>query len=61
MKKFKEVRLRNNMERHLIMPHGSYLINLGSPEDEKLEKSRQAFVDELSRCEQVRDFSEKIQ
>jgi len=34
-----------------ILPHDSYLINLGHPEDEKLEKSRNAFVDELQRCE----------
>ena len=34
-----------------ILPHDSYLINLGHPEVEKLEKSRNAFVDELRRCE----------
>jgi len=34
-----------------ILPHDSYLINLGHPEAEKLEKSRNAFVDELQRCE----------
>ncbi len=34
-----------------ILPHDSYLINLGHPEVEKLEKSRNAFVDELQRCE----------
>jgi len=33
-----------------ILPHDSYLINLGHPEVEKLEKSRDAFVDELERC-----------
>jgi len=33
-----------------ILPHDSYLINLGHPEVEKLEKSREAFVDELERC-----------
>lgn len=33
-----------------ILPHDSYLINLGHPEIEKLEKSRDAFVDELERC-----------
>ncbi|MEX1010444.1 MAG: deoxyribonuclease IV [Balneolaceae bacterium] len=36
-----------------IMPHDSYLINLGHPEREKLEKSRRAFLDELQRCEQL--------
>ncbi|MCW8838329.1 MAG: deoxyribonuclease IV [Thiovulaceae bacterium] len=34
-----------------ILPHDSYLINLGHPEEEKLQKSREAFVDELERCE----------
>ena len=33
-----------------ILPHDSYLINLGHHEVEKLEKSRDAFVDELERC-----------
>lgn len=33
-----------------ILPHDSYLINLGHPEVEKLEKSRKAFKDELERC-----------
>ena len=35
------------------MPHDSYLINLGAPEAEKLEKSRNAFVDEMHRCRQL--------
>ncbi len=35
-----------------ILPHDSYLINLGSPDPEGLEKSRKAFLDELQRCEQ---------
>lgn len=34
-----------------ILPHDSYLINLGHPEEEKLEKSRNAFIDELERCD----------
>lgn len=36
-----------------ILPHASYLINLGHPEAEALEKSRNAFLDEMSRCEQL--------
>ncbi len=36
-----------------ILPHDSYLINLGHPEAEGLEKSRNAFLDELQRCEQL--------
>jgi deoxyribonuclease IV len=34
-----------------ILPHDSYLINLGNPEKEMLSKSRKAFLDEMSRCE----------
>ena len=36
-----------------ILPHDSYLINLGHPEKEKLKKSRNAFIEEMSRCEQL--------
>ncbi len=33
-----------------VLPHDSYLINLGHPEKDKLEKSREAFIDEVERC-----------
>ncbi len=36
-----------------VIPHDSYLINLGHPEKEKLQKSRDAFLDEMQRCEQL--------
>ncbi len=36
-----------------ILPHDSYLINLGAPDDEKLSKSRAAFIDEFERCFQL--------
>jgi len=36
-----------------ILPHDSYLINLGHPEEEGLTKSRMAFLDEMQRCEQL--------
>ncbi len=36
-----------------ILPHDSYLINLGHPEAEGLAKSRAAFLDEMHRCEQL--------
>lgn len=49
---------RKNCERfdfkpEYILPHDSYLINLGHPEKESIEKSRQAFLDEMQRCEQL--------
>ena len=34
-----------------ILPHDSYLINLGSPDAESLEKSRKSFIEEMHRCE----------
>lgn len=36
-----------------VVTHDSYLINLGSPEEKKLEKSRNAFLDEVQRCDQL--------
>lgn len=36
-----------------ILPHDSYLINLGSPDDDRLAQSQQAFLDEMQRCEQL--------
>ena len=34
-----------------ILPHDSYLINLGHPEAEGLAKSRESFFEEMRRCE----------
>lgn len=36
-----------------VLPHDSYLINLGNPDEEALAKSRNAFLDEMQRCEQL--------
>lgn len=36
-----------------ILPHASYLINLGNPDPTNLKKSRDAFLDEMQRCEQL--------
>ncbi len=38
---------------HLILPHDNFLINLGSPDPEKLDKSRKSFLDEMKRCAQL--------
>jgi len=38
---------------HQILPHDSYLINLGSPDPEGLGRARHSFIDEMSRCVQV--------
>lgn len=37
----------------MILPHDSYLINLGNPNREALEKSRNSFNDEMLRCSQL--------
>lgn len=37
----------------MILPHDSYLINLGNPDSAALRRSREAFLDELRRCEQL--------
>ena len=49
---------RNNCEKYgykpyQILPHDSYLINLGNPDPAGLERSRDAFTDEMKRCEQL--------
>ncbi len=36
-----------------VLPHDSYLINLGHPDAEGLARSRTAFLNEMSRCEQL--------
>ncbi len=36
-----------------VLPHDSYLINLGNPDPEKRAKSLGAFIDELTRCHQL--------
>ena len=37
----------------MVLPHDSYLINLGHPTEEGITKSRDAFLDEMLRCEQL--------
>lgn len=49
---------RANCEQHgfrpeQILPHDSYLINLGHPETRAREKSQAAFLDEMQRCQQL--------
>ena len=50
---FKENCEKYNLQTDYILPHDSYLINLGHPESEGLQKSRDAFLDEMQRCEQL--------
>ena len=50
---FKENCGKLGFDSPLYPPHDSYLINLGHPEEEGLQKSRAAFLDEMQRCEQL--------
>ena len=50
---FKENCAKYDFQPEYILPHDRYLINLGHPEPEGLEKSRAAFLDEMQRCEQL--------
>ena len=50
---FKENLKKAGIAPEHVLPHDSYLINLGHPEEEKLLRSREAFIDELVRCEQL--------
>ncbi|XP_064624941.1 uncharacterized protein LOC135486211 [Lineus longissimus] len=51
--KFRKACKDHHFPPHLILPHGSYLMNLGSPKPDLLQKSRDLLVEELSRCEQL--------
>ena len=50
---FGENRRTDHYQPAQILPHDSYLINLGHPDEEALRKSRAAFLDEMQRCEQL--------
>lgn len=50
---FKERCAQYGFEPGFILPHDSYLINLGHPQEEGLAKSRAAFLDEMERCQQL--------
>ena len=51
--KFKEKMDEFGYTADMVLPHDSYLINLGHPLKEKEEKSLNAFIDELKRVEQL--------
>ncbi|MGI6757576.1 MAG: deoxyribonuclease IV [Bacteroidaceae bacterium] len=50
---FKKEVAASGIEPRFILPHDSYLINLGSPDPEGLKKSRDSFINEMKRCEQL--------
>lgn len=51
IKAFRTLCEEHNYKPFQILPHDSYLINLGNPDDEGLRKSRESFLDEMHRCE----------
>ncbi|KAI9329742.1 apurinic/apyrimidinic endonuclease Apn1, partial [Obelidium mucronatum] len=50
---FKQQCADNNFNKAHIVPHGSYLINLGNPDAEKRKKGLDAFLEDVSRCERL--------
>lgn len=50
---FKENLEKSGISTDYVLPHDSYLINLGSPDPDGLEKSRNSFLEEMQRCEQL--------
>lgn len=50
---FKERCLEYGYTNSQILPHNSYLTNLGNPELEKRQQSLNSFIDEISRCQQL--------
>ncbi|XP_051958582.1 probable endonuclease 4 isoform X2 [Xyrauchen texanus] len=48
--KFQEACVLHGFDPMHILPHGSYLMNCGSPKEDVLSKSQAMLVDELSRC-----------
>jgi len=53
VKKFKDACEKHKIAPHLILPHGSYLMNLGSHDPILLSKSRALLLDEMQRCDRL--------
>ncbi len=53
IKKFKDELEKSGILPKYVLAHDSYLINLGHPDEAKREKSLNAFIDEINRCEQL--------
>lgn len=50
---FKQYMQEYGFDPQYILPHDSYLINMGSPKEDMRRKSIDAFIDEMGRCEQL--------
>ena len=53
LEKFEKAMKESNIAMSSVLPHGSYLVNLGSPDSELQKKSRSCFLEELLRCESL--------
>lgn len=53
IEKFKNLMQKYGFNKDMVLPHDSYLINLGHPNIEKREKSLKSFIDEAKRVEQL--------
>ena len=53
VEKFKSNCVKFEFSKDHFVPHGSYLINLGNPDEEKRNKSLQSFIDDLKRCDRL--------
>ena len=53
IEKFKENCAMCGYTPDMILPHDSYLINLGQPDPEKRKQSLNSFIDEMRRCQQL--------
>lgn len=53
IKLFKQNMESSGYRPEMVLPHDSYLINLGHPLKENREKSFNAFLDEVHRCDQL--------
>ena len=53
IEKFKNLMQKYGFNKDMVLPHDSYLINLGHPDIEKREKSLKSFIDEAKRVEQL--------
>ena len=53
IEKFKNLMQKYGFNEDMVLPHDSYLINLGHPDIEKREKSLKSFIEEAKRVEQL--------
>ena len=53
IEEFKLLLNQSGIKPNKVVPHGSYLINLGNPNSEKREQSFQLFKDEAERCHKL--------